>query len=49
MNPWIETREVEDAMEVLQNGADSWSSLDGEEREGTVVEALYILEEAADK
>ena len=46
--PWIERRKVEDAIEVLENGDRDWDGLDGEERHGTVLEALHILTEVSD-
>ena len=46
--PWIERRKVEDALEVLENGSKDWDYLNGEERRGTVEEALYELREAID-
>jgi len=47
--PWIERRKVEDALEVLENGSRNWDHLNGEERQGTVEEALHQLKIAMDR
>ncbi|QLG30028.1 hypothetical protein HUG10_20700 (plasmid) [Halorarum halophilum] len=44
-DPIFDTDTVADAREILQNGERNWDYLDGEERYGTVVEALQLLEE----
>ena len=46
--PWIERRKVAEAIEVLENGERDWDGLDGEERHGTVLQALHILTEVSD-
>lgn len=43
--PWIERRKVQEAVEVLENGAENWEYLDGEEKHGTVQQALHLLRE----
>lgn len=43
--PWIERQKVEDVVEILENVEEDWESLDGEERHGSVVQALDLLRE----